>query len=287
MLGASFTVILRTFNEEKILPLVLENLSHCVNLICIDSGSTDNTLALLAKFGVKVYHIPWPNPSRVDPDWYQTVFALSTTDYILLVYCSHLYSADLLSELDVISSSRPDLDLIDIPYVHYMYNKPAPAFSTAPSLYGDIRLKSRSKYNHACSFFFNRRSLDFSLFRLHYEFPVRNFHGLRRIQTNNCLAVVRYEKYSSALMKEARYSSFDAEDTADSLSHGQILLNLITAYPFSFLSSYILKFGFKYGVPGFISSHLAASYRLSVAIGLWELKNNYCDVDSFLRFHGY
>ena len=121
MLGQHFTIILRTFNEAEVLPYVLSNLVDCQNVICIDSGSTDNTLTILANFNIPVYSVPLPmDGSRTTPDWYRRVFSLSSTKYILLVYCSHFYSKELIAEIDHLSNQPEELDFISIPYCHYM-----------------------------------------------------------------------------------------------------------------------------------------------------------------------
>ena len=286
LLGQHFTIILRTFNEADVLPYVLSNLVDCQNVICIDSGSTDNTLPILASFNIPVHSVPLPmDGARTSPDWYRKVFSLSPTKYILLVYCSHFYSKELIAEIDKIISQSEELDFISIPYCHYMYRFPAPSFSTIPkvtTLLPSI-LWSQRVPTTTCSFFFNRDSLDFSSFKIHFEFPVSNPDGLRYVRTKNVLTVVRTERFSTANLKTSHYSIIEADDLSD-FKHNRIVTacSIYLAYPLSFLSSFIVNGGFRYGISGFISAHLHASYKLAVLIARWELARGFTHKRDFL-----
>ena len=55
------SIIIRTFNEERFLRYLLSGLRkqtiHDIEIIVVDSGSTDRTLAIAAEFGAKIIHI--------------------------------------------------------------------------------------------------------------------------------------------------------------------------------------------------------------------------------------
>ncbi|RLB04217.1 MAG: glycosyltransferase, partial [Deltaproteobacteria bacterium] len=47
-------------NEEKMLPKCLESIREVADeIIIVDTGSTDNTVAIAESFGAKVYFHPW------------------------------------------------------------------------------------------------------------------------------------------------------------------------------------------------------------------------------------
>jgi tetratricopeptide (TPR) repeat protein len=49
-------------NEEKFLPQCLNSIKdHVDEIIVVDTGSTDRTVAIAEEFGAKVYHHPWEN----------------------------------------------------------------------------------------------------------------------------------------------------------------------------------------------------------------------------------
>lgn len=53
----SVSVLIRVFNSQKTLPFVLERLLGEIdplNIICVDSGSSDNTIAIINKFGCRL-----------------------------------------------------------------------------------------------------------------------------------------------------------------------------------------------------------------------------------------
>jgi glycosyltransferase involved in cell wall biosynthesis len=54
-------VLLLTYNEQDNLPMCLKALEWCDDIICVDSGSTDNGVALLQAAGVRVLHRPFDN----------------------------------------------------------------------------------------------------------------------------------------------------------------------------------------------------------------------------------
>jgi glycosyltransferase involved in cell wall biosynthesis len=53
------SAVLITLNCVSTLRATLESLRFCDEIVAVDSGSTDGTLALLAEFGAKVMHEPW------------------------------------------------------------------------------------------------------------------------------------------------------------------------------------------------------------------------------------
>ena len=53
------TVVIAVKNEERNLPLCLERLSRFSKIVVIDSGSTDQTQAISAKFGCEFIPFKW------------------------------------------------------------------------------------------------------------------------------------------------------------------------------------------------------------------------------------
>ena len=56
------SIVIRAYNEEQHLPRLLEGIQQQsikdVEIILVDSGSTDSTIAIAASFGAKIIHIP-------------------------------------------------------------------------------------------------------------------------------------------------------------------------------------------------------------------------------------
>lgn len=55
------SVLLLTFNEAQNLPAILDHLAWCDDIVSVDSGSTDSSIALLEAHGVRILHRPFDN----------------------------------------------------------------------------------------------------------------------------------------------------------------------------------------------------------------------------------
>ncbi|MFM1747508.1 MAG: hypothetical protein RLZZ188_1174, partial [Verrucomicrobiota bacterium] len=51
--GAQFSVLILTLNEEEDLPGCLESVAGCDDVVILDSGSTDQTLAIARAAGAR------------------------------------------------------------------------------------------------------------------------------------------------------------------------------------------------------------------------------------------
>ena len=61
-MSAPFTFIILTYNEEQHLPRLLESIKDLNALVFIlDSGSTDNTIAIGESFGAQFLQNPFEN----------------------------------------------------------------------------------------------------------------------------------------------------------------------------------------------------------------------------------
>lgn len=56
-----FSVVILTLNEERNLPRCLASLQGCDDVVVLDSGSTDATVALAKRHGARVLHRPFDN----------------------------------------------------------------------------------------------------------------------------------------------------------------------------------------------------------------------------------
>ena len=56
------SIVIRAYNEAQYLPRLLDGIAQQtvkdVEVILVDSGSTDSTVQIAEKFGVKIVHIP-------------------------------------------------------------------------------------------------------------------------------------------------------------------------------------------------------------------------------------
>jgi glycosyltransferase involved in cell wall biosynthesis len=92
------TVIVLTFNEEKNIETCLGSLVNWASeIIVVDSGSTDNTVALAKKFTDKIYDHPFENYSA-QRNWALKNIAISN-EWIMNIDADHEVSQTLKDEL--------------------------------------------------------------------------------------------------------------------------------------------------------------------------------------------
>jgi glycosyltransferase involved in cell wall biosynthesis len=91
----NISVFIIAFNEEAIISKCLEKLYWASEIIIVDSGSTDNTVAICKKYGAKVIFKPFENFGK------QKQFALSQTsnNWVLSLDSDEVLSDKLIEEI--------------------------------------------------------------------------------------------------------------------------------------------------------------------------------------------
>ena len=95
------TVVIAVKNEERNLPLCLERLSRFLKIVVIDSGSTDQTQAIAAKFGCEFIPFKWNGHYPKKRNWYLLnhhldtpwVFFLDADEYVTEAFVNELERA--------------------------------------------------------------------------------------------------------------------------------------------------------------------------------------------------
>ena len=95
------TVVIAVKNEERNLPLCLERLSRFSKIVVIDSGSTDQTQAISAKFGCEFIPFKWNGHYPKKRNWYLLnhrldtpwVFFLDADEYVTEGFINELERA--------------------------------------------------------------------------------------------------------------------------------------------------------------------------------------------------
>ena len=95
------TVVIAVKNEERNLPLCLERLSRFSKIVVIDSGSTDQTQTIAAKFGCEFIPFKWDGHYPKKRNWYLLnhhvdtpwVFFLDADEYVTDEFVNELERA--------------------------------------------------------------------------------------------------------------------------------------------------------------------------------------------------
>jgi glycosyltransferase involved in cell wall biosynthesis len=100
------TPVLLTYNEEQNIERTLSRLAWAKEIVIVDSGSTDGTLAALANFPtVRVYNRPFDTHAN---QWrYATEATEISTDWILRLDADYQVSDALIAELALLDPNAP------------------------------------------------------------------------------------------------------------------------------------------------------------------------------------
>ena len=95
------SVFIITYNEERILDKCLNKLSWVDEIVVVDSGSTDATLAICKKYHVKVFHNDFQGFGA------QKQFALEKTsnDWVMSLDADEILSNELIDEIQTVLST--------------------------------------------------------------------------------------------------------------------------------------------------------------------------------------
>jgi glycosyltransferase involved in cell wall biosynthesis len=100
------TPVMLTYNEEQNISLTLSRLAWAKDIVVVDSGSTDGTLAALSKFeNVRVFKRSFDTHAH---QWrYATEETQITTDWILRLDADYQVSDALVAELSRLAADAP------------------------------------------------------------------------------------------------------------------------------------------------------------------------------------
>ena len=244
----SVTVITR--NESANLAAALESVAWADEIVVVDSESTDDTAAIARRFTDRVVVRPWPGYSRRRT----TPRRWPDHDWILSLDADERVTPALADEIRRTLAANP-------PYSGYR----DPARDLAPRpMDPDDRLVSRRS---AASVRPPRRAVDR---------PVRARVGLGRRAASDgspaSCSTTPIANIADHLETIDRYTTLAARQMHESGRRAG-LAAIAGHPPLAFLRNYILRGGFRDGVPGFIISALNAYYVFLKFAKLWQLRH--------------
>lgn len=226
---ASVSAILITKNEIQNLPACLEGLSWCIEIIVVDSGSTDGSVTLARRLGARVESRPdWagfgPQKNRAlnlaQGDW---VFSIDADERVTPALAEEIQSA-------VQCADAPD------------------AFSLPRlSSYCGQYMRHGGWYPDRVVRLFRRGKARFSDDIVHESVQVQGRVG----QLHNDLIHISYRSLEDVLEKMNRYSSAGAEKLATRGRRASLATALGKSL-WAFIRTYVIRRGFLDGRLGFV-----------------------------------
>lgn len=246
---ASIGAFIVCMNEEHQIRRCLESVQWCDSIVVVDSGSTDNTLAICQEFGCIIYQRPWPGYVE------QKRFALDQckTEWVLNLDADEEVSMELRKEIqELLGKDDRSTNGYLISRVVFFLGK----WWRKGGWYPEYRLRlcRRSATTWGGTDPHEKAQVAGRVSRLNGELLHYTYADFsHQIRTLN--------SYSS----QAALSMFRAQKRVKKL---KMFINPCGR----FVKSYIIKRGYREGFPGLLVAVIEAFYVFLKYVKLWELE---------------
>jgi len=243
----SVAVIAR--DEEAQIADCLDSVLWADEIVVVDTGSTDRTRELCRKYTPHVHTRPWTGYAEAKNE----ALALASGEWILSLDADERVAATLRVEIEELCQRPLELlaDGYAIPRRNYLWGR----WLRHGGLYPDYQIR-----------LFKRGKGCFKVQRVHESIRIEG----RVERLKQPLEHYSYQRLGDVIVRLDRYADLAALDLRDR-QRPFCVLGLVTRPLGRFLRNYVLKQGFRDGIPGLI---MAVSYAYSVfarEAKLWEL----------------
>ncbi len=260
MSKAMISAVVLTKNSSKILESCLRSLTWCTEIIIVDDNSTDDTIAIAKKYKAKIYVYPLDNDFSK-----QRNFGLekatgdpsvsSGQDWVLFVDSDEVVSPSLRDEIEL-RTKNYESGIVGyfIKREDSMWGKKLEHGETGDIWLLRLAKKDSGKWQG----------------RVHEVWRVTGKTGRLR----NTLWHFPHPSVSEFLSSINLYSTLRAQELYD--AHVRVSFLDIILYPKAkFFVNYILKKGFRDGIPGFLVAIMMSFHSFLVRGKLWQLQNTH------------
>lgn len=225
-------------NEADRLEACLQPLAGWVDeLIVLDSGSHDDTVAIARRFADQVHETDWPGFGAQR----NRALALCQHDWVLNIDADEVMSEALKAEIDeALSSPAPEFTLLEIPWRTMLFGKPL-RFGRYSSPQGKLFYQSGAQ--------FKSRSAHETL-----ELPVRRVKTLR-----SPLVHYSWRDYQHMQSKHLQYATLVAQDKFAAGKRGSLAYACLRFWV-DFLQQYLVRGGFLDGWRGALMALVLGQY---------------------------
>ncbi|MFK7060413.1 glycosyltransferase family 2 protein [Flavobacterium oreochromis] len=246
----NISVFIITFNEEKIISKCLEKLDWVNEVIVIDSGSSDRTVSICEKYGVKVIYNKFENFGI------QKQFALeqTTNRWVLSLDADEVLSDSLIEEIKKIDLEKTSKKGFLIPRTHVFLNK---IFR-----HGNENKKPILRL-------FDKNNGCFTADKVHEVIKVEGALG---VLSNEMLHYTVFD-LSTAIQKQIKYSLLSGELFFEKGKKASLLKPFIK-FPFEFIRVYFIQRNILNGYEGFVWSMFSAFGSFLKYAKLYDLHQN-------------
>lgn len=241
------TVITLTLNEAHNIGPCLESVRWADEILVIDSGSTDGTIALAREYTAHIHEITWRGYGAARN------FALekATGEWILWLDADERVTPELAGEIQaILQADPPGIDGYSIARRAYFLGR---------------WIRHSGWYPGRVTRLFRRGKGTFSESRVHEQLRLEG----TVVQTRHDLLHLTDPDLAHYMQKFNKYTTLAAQDMAAAGRKGGIAA--MTVRPaFQFFKMYVLRLGMLDGIEGFILAVLSSAYVFTKYAKLWE-----------------
>lgn len=240
------TVTLITLNEAANIVAALESVAWADEVIVIDSGSTDGTTDLARRFTERVYVREWAGYAAQK----NHAASIARFDWILSLDADERVTPELGDEIRRLLATEPSCPGYRAPRISHYLGRWIRSTDWYPDY--QLRLYDRRFARWEGRYVHESVKVDGQVGRLRADlqhYPYRD--------VSHHLATI--DKYSNLWARQALEDGRTA-GAADLLLHP----------PAAFLRNYVVREGFRDGMPGLVVSLLNAHYVLVKCVKLWD-----------------
>jgi glycosyltransferase involved in cell wall biosynthesis len=247
---ATLSVIVLTLNEERNLADCLESVRWVDEVILVDSGSTDKTIAIARQYTANIHTIAWQGYGAAR----NFGVAKAKGEWILWLDADERVMPELAEEIrEIVRKNDPAVAGYSVARRAFFLGRWIRHCGWYPSRV--TRLFRREKGKFSETRVHERLLLDGPVVTtshdlIHYTDPDLNHY------------FTKFNKYTSLAVEDLR-----AQGRRFSL------VDLLVRPPFMFIKMYILRAGFLDGIQGLILSVLSSAYVFTKYAKLWESQN--------------
>jgi len=247
MAGADLSIILIAQNESHAIAACLESVAWASEIVVVDGGSTDDTVAVARRFTDRVEVNPWPGYAVQKA----RSLALATREWVFSIDADERVTPALRMEIESLLSGRPAHDGYSVPRLSTFLGRTVRHGGWYPDR--QLRLLRRTRAR-------------LSTRRVHEGFMVDGTVGRLR----NDLLHFTHPTLQDSLDRLNRYTSLDALDRAG--GRRVTALDMLLRPPATFLKKYVSQRGFEDGMPGFVLASVSAMVKFALYAKIWELQ---------------
>ena len=243
----NISVFLVVKNEALNIDRVLKSVEGFNDIVVVDSGSQDDTMALASKYTNRLYHHEWQGMAQQK----EYAKSLCKHDWVLNLDADEELTTELKQQIIELVSQNNDVTGATIPIQEFFMGLPG---HSSTKMNSHIRLFLRSMGGYGTERFHESAIVVGEIKPLT---GFINHYGEKSIE-------VKVEKSN-------KYSSGKALDKFEHGKHSG-LLKLLFIFPLMFIKSYFLRRNFLNGRRGFIGSMVNAFYAFLKEAKLYELE---------------